>query len=166
MLDSWTTPKASHGKGIQQILFRKQSVPPPVSPSAFAGSSVSWQGTGSQLHAGTGSLLETVSPSQHHQMRPKVKGQTNLKNSVFFPVTSREIWAWRKPSALCCPGATCAKLLSSLFKASWSHPLAGWETLELRTQFSKHPDLPGSKDRLAFASQCSWAHVPHKFLFL
>lgn len=30
LLDSWTTPKISHGKGIQQILFRKQSVSPPV----------------------------------------------------------------------------------------------------------------------------------------
>lgn len=32
LLDSWTTPKASHGKGILQILFRKQSVTPPGSP--------------------------------------------------------------------------------------------------------------------------------------
>lgn len=37
LLDSWTTPKVSHGKGIQQILFRKQSVTPPVSPIGICG---------------------------------------------------------------------------------------------------------------------------------
>jgi hypothetical protein len=63
--------------------------PRPVSPSAFAGSSVSWQGTGSQLRAGTGSPSETVSPSQHHPMTPRVKAQTSLKNSMFFPATCR-----------------------------------------------------------------------------
>lgn len=90
LLDSWTAPKASHGKGIQQVLFRKQSVTPSVSPSAFVGSSVSWQGTGSQLRAGTGSPLETVSPSQHHPMKLKVKTQTSLKNRMFFPATRWE----------------------------------------------------------------------------
>lgn len=37
MLDSWTTPKASHGKGIRQILFRKQSVTPAGFPISICG---------------------------------------------------------------------------------------------------------------------------------
>lgn len=137
-------------------MFRKQSVTPPVSPTAFARSSVSWQGTGSQLRAGTGRPLETVSP-QHQPTKPKVKAQTGHKNSMFFPAACRESWAWRKLRALWCPGATHVPSLPFSFPPDPVHCPVG---MILNFALSYVSTQIYYLDRSAFASQYSWAHVP------